>query len=172
MKRISQELVGMGFEVALFNFPFAQERKTKPDPEPVLVGAMEFVAKAARDERDIRLILGGKSLGARIAALTISMGYVCDGALFLGFPLHLPEKNLDNRDELLREVNVPMLFIQGTRDIFCHLDLLQNTLGRLDAPSTLHLIEGAEHSYVVKNRSQRDVYTEIVQVIDRWLKDI
>ncbi|MDP8255167.1 MAG: hypothetical protein P9M14_05415 [Candidatus Alcyoniella australis] len=172
MRTVAHGLVDLGHEVALFNFPFTHAGNQTPDPEPVLVGSLEFVARAAVNGRDVRLILGGKSLGARIAALTVSMGFQCDGLIFLGFPLHTPDFHSETRDELIKSVTRPMLFVQGTRDPFCHLDLLTTTLRQVQVPHQVHLVQGGEHSYVVKGRSMREIYEEIVVQINGWQAEL
>jgi len=93
------------------------------------------------------------------------------GLVFLGFPLHPPGRPGDSRAEHLARVQIPVLFLQGTRDEFADLKLLQPVVKRLGERATLHLVEGGDHSFHVLKRSGRtdtDVMGELVGVIADW----
>jgi len=93
------------------------------------------------------------------------------GLAFLGFPLHAPGKQSDERGAHLDEVKVPMLFLQGTRDDFAELDLLQPLVKRLGKRATLELFEDADHSFHVPARSGRtdaQVMRDALDVLARW----
>jgi predicted alpha/beta-hydrolase family hydrolase len=93
------------------------------------------------------------------------------GLAFCGFPLHPPGKPGTARADHLDEVQVPTLFLQGTRDEFAQLDLLQQVVARLGQRATLHLIEGGDHSFKVKKSSgktEQDVLNELAGAMREW----
>lgn len=97
------------------------------------------------------------------------------GLVFVGFPLHPPGRPGIERAEQLARVNVPMLFLQGTRDQFARLDLLRPVCGKLGPRASLHVVEGADHSFhVLKSSGTSDakVLTELAQTIASWAKTI
>src|SRR6185503_6114411 len=94
------------------------------------------------------------------------------GLVFLGFPLHPPGQPSDQRAEHLSQIQIPMLFLQGTRDEFATLELLQRVTGRLGVRATLKLFEDADHSFHVPARSGRkdaDVRTEMLDSLASWI---
>ena len=93
------------------------------------------------------------------------------GLAFLGFPLHPPGRPGTQRAEHLARVNMPMLFLQGTRDSFADLDLLRGICGKIGSRATLHTVEGGDHSFKVLKRSGRnyeDVLLELAEVLSTW----
>jgi predicted alpha/beta-hydrolase family hydrolase len=102
-------------------------------------------------------------------------GEPCAGLVLLGYPLHPAGQPGRMRGEHLPRVRVPMLFVQGTRDPLCDMQLLERTLTTLDAPVTLHRIEEGDHSFVVPKRlgrSSDEIRAEIADVIERWLQSL
>ena len=161
-----------------FNFPFAEARKTRADSMPVLRRALRAaVALLMRDPTaaPAHLILGGKGLGARVAADLSTSRLRTDGLFLMGYPLHpqdRPEK-LDP-DQLFRIVS-PLLFLQGDRDRTCDLETLRGILWRVGAPTTLHVSEGSDRHFRVTKRSQRtneEVIQELVRGVDDWIQEI
>lgn len=95
------------------------------------------------------------------------------GLVFVGFPLHPPARPGIERAEHLARVNVPMLFLQGTRDQFARLDLLRPVCSKLGSRASLHVVEGADHSFhVLKSSGTSDsqVMTELARKIASWAK--
>jgi predicted alpha/beta-hydrolase family hydrolase len=93
------------------------------------------------------------------------------GLVFFGFPLHAPGRPGVERAEHLSAVEIPMLFLQGTRDEFASLDLLQGVVRRLGSRATLHLIDEGDHSFKVPKRTgktERDVFDELATTIQQW----
>jgi predicted alpha/beta-hydrolase family hydrolase len=93
------------------------------------------------------------------------------GLVFLGFPLHPPGKAATERADHLDSVQVPMLFLQGTRDQFARLDLISTVCRRLEPRATLHLIDDGDHSFNVPKRSGRSsssVIDELADTMVRW----
>ena len=125
------------------------------------------------------VFLGGKSLGARVAAELVSRraegeGLLAAGLVFLGFPLHAPGKKDQPRLQPLRRIDVPTLFIAGTHDPFCDLETLRTAMAALEHPGTLYLVEGGDHSLHVPastGLTVEDVYLQVAQEIARFVLD-
>jgi predicted alpha/beta-hydrolase family hydrolase len=119
-----------------------------------------------------RLVLGGKSMGGRIASQAVAAGLPADALVFLGYPLHPPGRFDTLRDRHLPAIIAPMLFVQGTRDAFARPDLLAAVLGGLGDRATLHSIEDGDHSFVVPRRTGRapvQIEAEVAAAIASWL---
>ncbi len=171
-------LAARGAIVLRFNFAYADAGRRPPDRAPMLAAAYRAAAAwlAARPEAKGRvLVLGGKSLGGRVASGLAALGDRCDGVLLLGYPLH-PAKRPDQlRDSHLAEVPCPLLFLEGTRDPLCDLALLRPVLRRLGRRATLVVIAGGDHSFAVpksSGRSAEDVLAELADKSARWLTRI
>ena len=98
-----------------------------------------------------------------------------DGLIFLGFPLHAPNKPGNERADPLRDVTVPMLFLQGTRDSLADLTMLTPVLSGLGDLATMHIVDGGDHSFKVLKRSGRtenDVFDELADTIQQWIDGI
>jgi hypothetical protein len=161
-----------------FNFPFAEAGKRRADPVHVLRRALRgAVGALARDPAaaPAHLFLGGMGLGARTAAEVAAARLRVDGLLFLGFPLHPPERpEQAQADELYRVVS-PMLFVQGTRDRRCDLPALERVLSRVGAPTLLHVCRAADHQLRVlkkSGRSDEEVRDEVLAVVDAWIQKV
>ena len=136
------------FTTVLFNFPYQEARRKFPDQAPILEGTVAAVADFAREQlRVSKVILGGRSMGGRMASQAVANGLACDGLAFLAYPLHPPDQETKRRDAHLGRITVPMLFLQGTRDAFARRDLLEATIARLGVHATLALFDDADHSF-------------------------
>ena len=161
-----------------FNFPFAEAGKRRPDPVAVLRRAFRAAVGAlARDPSaaPAHLFLGGMGLGARTAAEVAAARLRVDGLLFLGFPLHPPERPEEAHSEELYRVVSPMLFVQGTRDRRCDLAALERVLSRVGAPRALHVCREADHQLRVlkkSGRSDEEVRDEVLGVVDAWIQKV
>jgi predicted alpha/beta-hydrolase family hydrolase len=121
------------------------------------------------------LYLAGKSMGGRMVSYMVAEGYPCQGMFFLGYPLHPPGKTDQLRKEHLPSIRVPILFLSGTRDTLCKLDLLKPVVEELGSRATLHIVEGGDHSFKVPKkmgRSEEEVTGEIVDSITRWIESV
>jgi predicted alpha/beta-hydrolase family hydrolase len=133
------------------------------------------VARARELVPDLPLVAGGKSLGGRMTSNAMARRPM-DGVLglvFLGFPLHPAGQPAITRAEHLDAVPVPMLFLQGTRDDLADLGLITSVCSRLGERATLHVVDGADHSFGVLKRSGRTggaVMEEIVSTITDWVR--
>lgn len=140
-----------GVATLRFNFPYIENGRRSPDPEGVLRETWLAAFEDAIGRSGARAVLvGGKSLGGRIASMCVADGMPAAGLVFLGYPLHPPGKTDRLRAEHLERITVPMLFLQGTRDPFAQPELLADVVSRLGDRATLESIEGADHSFRVR----------------------
>jgi uncharacterized protein len=176
MESIAQALAERGIATLRYQFPYAEAGTRRPDPPGVLEATVRAaVAKARENTPDLPLMAGGKSLGGRMTSNAMARrpleGVV--GLVFLGFPLHPPKQPAATRAEHLDRVESPMLFLQGTRDNLADLDLVTSVCGRLGSKATLHVVEGADHSFSVLKRSGRsdaEVMEELALTIAQWCR--
>jgi uncharacterized protein len=174
LESISQRLAEQGIATLRYQFPYMERRARRPDPPAVATAAVRgAVVEAARLAPGLPLLAGGKSFGGRMTSTAQAEQPLTGvgGLVFLGFPLHPPGRPDDKRAEHLAKVQIPMLFLQGTRDEFADLELLQPVVRRLGARATLHLVEDGDHSFHVPKRSGRtddDVMGELVQALTGW----
>jgi uncharacterized protein len=159
-----------------FQFPFLERGSRRPDSPAVAQSTVRAAVKAAAGlVPDLPLIAGGRSFGGRMssqAQASLALPGVV-GLVFLGFPLHPAKRPSRERAEHLSEVNVPMLFVQGTRDELANLSNLRAVCSRLGERATLHLIEDADHAFHVRARSGRtdqEVIREIASVVAAWTR--
>jgi uncharacterized protein len=149
MQHWASRLAAFG-QVQLFDYSYALEGRRRPDPLPVLMAAHRRALIAARQPEQ-PVILLGKSMGGRIGC-HISVQEKVDGLVCFGYPLCAAGDRAKMRDEVLRQLETPVLFVQGTRDTLCPLDLLESVRKRMKAPNDLHLVEGGNHSLLVGKR--------------------
>ena len=158
-----------------FNQPFAEAKKRRPDSLRVLRRTMRAaVGILASDPTaaPAHLFLGGKGLGGQIAAEVAGSRVRVDGIFFLGYPLHAAGKPETAQAEQLYRLISPMLFIQGTRDRACDIDVLRQTLTRVGAPTTLQICREADQHFKVLKKSERteeEVRAEILDGLDAWI---
>ncbi len=163
-----------GIATYRYEFPYMQAGKSRPDPPGVAEAAVRAaVVAAAHRAPELPLIAGGKSFGGRMTSQAQARKPLPDvrGLVFLGFPLHAPGRPGTARAEHLASVDVPMLFLQGTRDEFAQLDLLQEVVTKLGDRATLHLIDEGDHSFKVPKRTgktESDVMNELADTVAEW----
>src|SRR6266566_917053 len=161
-----------------YQFPYVERRARRPDPPEIAAATVRAAVEGAgRAAPGLPLVAGGKSFGGRMTSTAAAAEPLpgVRGLVFLGFPLHPPGRPGITRAEHLDRVSVPMLFLQGTRDAFAELKLLQSVLKRLGQRATLQLVDGGDHSFRVLKRSGRsdaDVLTELVDAIVDWTATI
>jgi uncharacterized protein len=156
MQNLANDLSNRGIATLRYQFPYMEKHGRRPDP-PALCHATVRVAVAAARARlpALPLLAGGKSFGGRMT----SQAQAADplpgvrGLVFLGFPLHPPKEPSDSRGEHLQRVQIPMLFVQGTRDAYAEPALLNPLMQRLGDRATLSLLQDADHSFHVPARS-------------------
>lgn len=168
MNYFHEKIAQAGFPAMKFNFPYSQNNKKVPDPQPVLIAVYRKAIEAMPFQR---VVIGGKSMGGRIASYVADSNPVA-GLLFLGYPLHPPGRFNQLRDEHLYAIHKPMLFVSGTRDPFAREDLFADTLKRIGKFANLYAVEGGGHSLEVprkSGRSKEDVRKGALDAIVDWL---
>lgn len=171
LNALSDDLATVGVATFRYQFPYMERRRQRPDPPSVLTATVAAAVRAAADAApDLPLLAGGKSMGGRMTSQAAAGSPLpgVRGIVFFGFPLHPPGRPGTTRADHLARVTVPMLFLQGTRDEFADLELLRPITEGLGKQSTLHVIDGADHSFHVLKRSGRtddDVRRELVDTV-------
>jgi predicted alpha/beta-hydrolase family hydrolase len=172
--RLQHGLAARSMAAARFNFLYTEQTRRAPDRRPQLEACWRSVTGWLREELSPEAVfLGGKSMGGRMASYVAADGYPCAGLFFLGYPLHPPGQVDKLRRDHLPRIQVPMLFISGTRDSLCRLDLLQDVVADIGERATLHIIEGGDHSFKVpkrQGRSETQITEEILEVLVGWLR--
>lgn len=176
MRTFARLLESIGL-VETFDYPYALEGRRRPDPLPKLVAAHRAALAALRAKHAGPVGLAGKSMGGRVGCHVALVDPV-QAVICFGYPLCGAGDRSRLRDQVLLELKVPILFVQGTRDPLCPLDLLESVRKRMHAPSTLHVVEGADHSLLVSktalkalDSSQEEADDAILTAITRFLKD-
>ena len=159
-------------DVETFDYEYMREGRKRPDPLPKLIAAhREALATGREKHRSARTFLTGKSMGGRVGC-HVSLEEKVDGLICLGYPLCAMGNRSKLRDEVLRALTTPILFVQGTRDSLCPLDLLERVRAEMKAPNFLHSVQGGDHSLRVPKRqlhgtdgNQEDIDQEIFKAI-------
>ena len=169
MEQMARGLCDRGIATLRYQFPFMEKGSKRPDSPALAHRAVRAaVAEARKRCRGMPLVAGGKSFGGRMTSQAQALRPlpgVC-GLAFLGFPLHPPEKPSIARAEHLSDVNLPMLFVQGTRDKLAERRLLKSVTKQLGKPASVHLIDQADHAFHVPARSGRNDHDVIVAILD------
>jgi predicted alpha/beta-hydrolase family hydrolase len=178
MESIAGALGARGVATLRYQFPYLEHGSRRPDPPGVLEATVRAaVAKARELAPNLPLVAGGKSMGGRMTSNAMARRPLesLRGLVFLGFPLHPPKQPGIARGEHLAQVPAPMLFLQGTRDTLADLGPITGVCERLGARATLHVVEGADHSFSVLKRSGRtdsQVLDELADAITDWLRRV
>lgn len=175
MKLFATSLAERGFDAVTFNFIYKELGRGAPDPKAKLERCYLAVIDALVANKKLkgnRLVIGGKSMGGRIASQVAAQREAVSALIFLGYPLHPPGNPEKSRDEHLPEVKAPMLFVQGARDPFGSPEELRAVIKKHHLNATLHLIEGGDHSFKVPKSAgitQPELYESILDTIANWL---
>lgn len=176
MVAVHEGLAARGLAAVRFNFPYKERGGKAPDRMPLLEQTWRAVVAAVRADpawRPGRVVLAGKSMGGRVASHLAAAGEPCDGLVFFGYPLHPANRPEKLRVEHLPAVGCPMLFLEGTRDPLCRLDLLYRHLEPLGGRATVHEVAGGDHSFKVLKRLGRSpeaVMEELLGVTAAWIQ--
>jgi uncharacterized protein len=161
--------------VVAFDYSYRREGRRAPDRLPALIAAHREALARARAGSDGPVFLAGKSMGGRIGC-HVSLEERVDGLICFGYPLKAAGNSGAIRDEVLRQLTVPVLFVQGTRDPLCPIDLLSDVRPHMHAPSVLHLVDGGDHSLLLRKtdlvrqgRTQEQVDAEILAVASSFI---
>ena len=172
MQAVADGLAERGIATLRYQFPYMERGSKRPDTPPLAHATVRAaVAQAARTLPNLALIAGGKSFGGRMTSQAQASAPLpgVRGLAFLGFPLHPAKQPSDERAAHLSKVEIPMLFLQGTRDELADLSLLTPLIARLGARATLHTFEDADHSFHVRARSGRNDAQTLAELLDTFV---
>jgi uncharacterized protein len=178
LEAVAAELGERGIATLRYQFPYMEQRAKRPDPPALAHAAVRAaVAEAARRVPELPLIAGGKSFGGRMTSQAQAAAALAGvrGLAFLGFPLHPAGRPSDERGGHLFDVQIPMLFLQGTRDALAERTLLQPLIDRLGQRATLRLFGDADHSFHVPARTGRkdpEVRREMLDAFAEWIETV
>lgn len=178
MDKIADGLAERGIATFRFNFPYMENKQGRPDQPAVAHATIRAaVEEAARLCPGLKLIAGGKSFGGRMTSQAQAKAPLPDvkGLAFLGFPLHADKKPSTERAEHLTQAEIPMLFLQGTRDGLADLGLLKPVVAALGVKATLHEVEGGDHSFAVLKKSGRtneEALAEVLDTLTAWIDQL
>jgi predicted alpha/beta-hydrolase family hydrolase len=166
-------------DVETFDYHYMREGRKRPDPLPKLIAAHREALSDARERHPAEpTILIGKSMGGRVGC-HLSLEEKVAGLICLGYPLCAMGDRTKLRDEVLRALITPILFVQGTRDALCPLDLLERVRVEMKTQNVLHVVEGGDHSLRVPKRqlqamgrTQEDVDQQILKAIAEFLDQL
>lgn len=165
MQRWSKLLESIG-PVQAFDYDYMRRGSRRPDPLPVLIAAHRAALVSARESHEGPLVLIGKSMGGRIGC-HLTLEEKVSAVICLGYPLCGGGDPTKLRDKVLREMTTPVLFVQGTRDPLCPLDLLGRVRADMRAANECHIVPGGDHSLIVPKRQepQEEVDARILATI-------
>ena len=178
MENVARGLASRGIATLRYQFPYMERGSKRPDPPPLAQATVRAaVAEAQRLLPDTALIAGGKSFGGRMTSQAQAKAPLegVHGLAFLGFPLHPAGRPSQDRAEHLFEIQIPMLFLQGTRDNLASLDQLEPVCKQLGKCATLTLFADADHSFHVPARTGRkdtQVLDEVLDALAAWLDSV
>ena len=182
MERLAVALAEVGVATLRWEFPYMAQGRRRPDRPPIAVAAVRRAVAEGRRVRDgripgARLIAGGKSFGGRMTSVAASERPLdgVDGLALVGFPLHPVGRVGTDRAAHFREVTVPVLVLQGTRDKMGSIDLLQPLMATLPRGSDLHVEDDADHGFHVRKRSGRDddeVIRSLARALAEWAETL
>jgi predicted alpha/beta-hydrolase family hydrolase len=178
MRLFAAGLAERGLDVVTFNFLYMEQGRKIPDPAPRLEACYRAVIDAVVKHKKLkgnRLVIGGKSMGGRIASqVAASQPANIDGLVFLGYPLHPPGRPDKLRSEHLPKIKAPMLFVQGSRDAFGTKQEIAGLIKTLKLPAELYAIEGGDHSLKAPKSAgpQDQIYKDAMDAIVAWTKTI
>ena len=176
MDAVARGLAARHIATFRYQFPYTEGGKRRPDPQPVLLATVRAAQEAAKLAfPGLPVFAGGKSMGGRMTSLAAAEGGLDDvrGLVFFGFPLHAAGRRSTERADHLSGFDLPMLFLQGTRDSLADLALLEPVCAGLGARATLHVIPDADHGFHVPKRSgltDAEVLDALAAAAHDWIR--
>ena len=171
MKFFHETLPRRGILSVQFNFEYMDTGRKIPDPQPKLQALYrQIVEEVSQTHHPEKLIIGGKSMGGRVASYIAGNSEQVNGLVFLGYPLHPPGKQDQLRDSHLYDIQLPMLFLSGTRDTFATRPLLEQVVDRLGERATLVWTEGGDHSLKAGKKGATTL-EDAARTIESWLRE-
>ena len=174
MAFFARSLAGDTRAVARFNFPYMEQGRRSPGSAKASESEFDDVIEHLRDSLSPdRVFIGGTSYGGRMASHIVAAGTEAAGLIFLGYPLHPPGRPENIRDAHLYGIEIPMLFVEGTRDPFCPLPTLHKVMAKVPHAEVV-VIDDGDHSLKVRKSSGRDTetaWTEASAAIASWMEE-
>jgi len=186
MTLFAEGLSQRGLDAMTFNFVYTEHERGAPDPKAKLEACYRGVIDAALKHKKLegnQLIIGGKSMGGRIASQVAAeaceqnetLASQINGLVFLGYPLHPPGNPAKLRVDHLPHIKMPMLFVQGTRDSLGAVEEISPFIKKLKLPATIFAIEGGDHSFKAPKKfglTQAEIYENAMDRIVEWVTEI
>ncbi len=184
MRLFAKGLAARGLDVMTFNFIYMEQGRSVPDQKPKLESCFRAVIETIAKHRKLknnRLVVGGKSMGGRIASQVVAardgqpLAMDVSGLVFLGYPLHPPGQTAKLRVEHLEHIKKPMLFVQGTRDALGTPEEIQPYVKNLRPAAKIYAIEGGDHSFKAPKKfgvPQEEIYENAMNEIVSWAATI
>src|SRR5438067_10191012 len=178
MRMAAADLAARGFDVVTFNFLYKEQGRNAPDPKAKLESCYRAVIEAVIEHRQLKgnkLIIGGKSMGGRIASQVVAeQSEGIDGLVFLGYPLHPPGRLDKMRDEHLPKTKRPMLFVQGSRDVFGTEEEIRAIIKKHRLQADIYMVASGDHSFKVPKSiaPQQQVYEDMMDEVAKWARSI
>ena len=176
MSNSASLLAEMGLAVLQYNFIYMEKGSGRPDPQKRTVSSILQAIEFQQSLSDLPLFIGGKSYGGRMCSWAIAEGTELSvkGLIYWGFPLHAPGRPSSERADHLKSIQIPMLFLQGTRDKLADLELLKPVISQTRS-GELFTIEEGDHSFKVPKRSGKsneEVLEELANKVIDWTKSV
>ena len=171
MVALSKALAEANIGSLRYNFPYMEKRKNRPDPPAIAEKTVGMaLEKADKLFPGIPLFAGGKSFGGRMTSRFAAQNSseAIKGLIFFGFPLHAAGQPSIDRADHLKQITIPMLFLQGSKDTLAKLDLLQQVTSPLST-ATVNIFEGADHSF---KAGKKVLIPELVEAANRWVDSV
>jgi predicted alpha/beta-hydrolase family hydrolase len=178
MEQVTEKLADRGIATLRYQFPYMEKGIKRPDSGSVLTGCVREAVAAAKKLTDaLPLFAGGKSMGGRMTSLAAAKAPLDDlrGLIYFGFPLHAAGKPSVDRGHHLSEIQLPMLFLQGSRDALADLKLLKPLCARLGKRAELFVIDGGDHSFHLlksSGRSDDQALNDAAQKVASWMSQV
>jgi hypothetical protein len=178
MAAVANGLAERGIATLRYQFPYMEQGSKRPDaPKLAQSTVRAAVLESSRLVPELSLVAGGKSFGGRMTSQAQAASPLprVHGLVFLGFPLHPSGRPSDERGAHLFQIEIPMLFLQGTRDALAGTQLMQGIVQQLGSRATLTLFEGADHSFRVPKRTGRtdaEVRSDMLDALARWTETV
>jgi predicted alpha/beta-hydrolase family hydrolase len=179
MQRWKSRLEEIG-HVETFDYNYMREKRHRPDPLPQLIAThrQALIEKLRMRSGEGSTVLIGKSMGGRIGC-HVALEEKVDALVCFGYPLCAMGDRTKLRDKVLLELKTPILFVQGTRDSFCPLELLEEVRAKMTIPNFLHVVEGGDHSLLATKRAlktadetQEDVDLRVAKAIAHFISGL
>ncbi|MBK9529304.1 MAG: alpha/beta hydrolase [Acidobacteria bacterium] len=170
---IAENLAEQGIATFRYNFPYSEKGGGRNSQATCLETIRSAVRAASEAAPDLPILAGGHSFSGRMTSTAQSESPIegVKGLVFFAFPLHPAGEPAIKRAEHLKQIDIPMLFLSGTRDALCELDLLEPVVQGLGEKATLHLLDTADHSFKILKRTRQsteDVFAEMARITRDW----